>query len=789
MPMPYTLDNNATTTDTLSSNTTAQLFLEYAQAVNPFREIWDEAQRQGKTSAVDALERFPPNATCELALAADMLRQLTTGLHGHDRIQHFRGEVLDVKWDAETSRWQVKYLDADGQNVGGLASPMVVFCTGSTPKVLSFNREEPTTMIPLMTALSPTELQKALPPTPQTPDSTSSQLMGSERPLVVGVVGASHSAILVLKNLVTLAATSHQHFRVLWFTRHAKLRYAEARKGGWILHDNTGLKGEAADFARDNLDGDKLMSGPAANVITQVDCSAGGNEMLSRLLKECDFAVQAIGFKKSPIRLGWTWPDFDHTTGRFQATDFVGGRKVYPQGMFGAGIAFPERVVDPEGNQEFAVGFWKFMKFLKRVVPDWVASVSDSLQQNVQSFQTSDAPNPAFRKVEVPGPTPSFLPKLRGDTNVPVASSPPVRASDPPKPPFRKFLAAEDRQLFLGYYGWDNRVPESLQRERNFIRKWKVLVKKEKDLFLQEQYFSAKVREFVARQQIFDAKEANLIAKQRAISSKGRAYLARRREILARCDGSGSFDGEPEITKQQMQEEINQSATMGDDLISEILNTFARRGEEEKLTRRGRKRRSEANLTTQGADESEPWPLLPSSEGEDSSVVAKEAPPLDGMERKIEHRMDFIEHALRQGMRGPDEPLDPVGLVLLKGLRGSTAVPSDAPAKQEISAQVHQVREELREGLSGSEAVSDAPKKQEFPAQVDPVREALLAAMRGEEPDTEKLTLRERFPWRPRRIAQRQLKKARRNETPGEYWMKLKSERESLASKVDDPPE
>jgi hypothetical protein len=33
----------------------------------------------------------------------------------------------------------------------------------------------------------------------------------------------------------------------------------------------------------------------------------------------------------------------------------------------------PNRVVDPHGNEEYAVGFWKFMKFLKRVVPSWLA--------------------------------------------------------------------------------------------------------------------------------------------------------------------------------------------------------------------------------------------------------------------------------------------------------------------------------------------------------------------------------------------------------------------------------
>jgi hypothetical protein len=28
-------------------------------------------------------------------------------------------------------------------------------------------------------------------------------------------------------------------------------------------------------------------------------------------------------------------------------------------------------VVDPEGNVEFAVGLYKFMNYLKRVVPNW----------------------------------------------------------------------------------------------------------------------------------------------------------------------------------------------------------------------------------------------------------------------------------------------------------------------------------------------------------------------------------------------------------------------------------
>lgn len=60
-------------------------------------------------------------------------------------------------------------------------------------------------------------------------------------------------------------------------------------------------------------------------------------------------------------------PIYDNTTGGFADEK---GEKV--EGLFGAGIAWPERVVDPEGNIEHAVGLWKFMSYLQRVVPNWL---------------------------------------------------------------------------------------------------------------------------------------------------------------------------------------------------------------------------------------------------------------------------------------------------------------------------------------------------------------------------------------------------------------------------------
>jgi hypothetical protein len=208
--------------------------------------------------------------------------------------------------------------------------------------------------------LKPSELAETLP---------------TDKPLTVAVVGASHSAILAIMNLTKLAQTSHPLLRIRWFTRHA-LRYAEY-KDGWVLRDNTGLKGLAADFARSELEDEKLRTSRAGQVLAKIDC-AGGKEaeasQYRRHLPGCEYLVQAVGFTRSslpnlfkngaPLAIG-----FDHDSGRFHEP----GNSSDVPGLFGAGIAFPERVVDPLGNEEYAVGFWKFMKFLKRVVPSWTS--------------------------------------------------------------------------------------------------------------------------------------------------------------------------------------------------------------------------------------------------------------------------------------------------------------------------------------------------------------------------------------------------------------------------------
>lgn len=199
-------------------------------------------------------------------------------------------------------------------------------------------------------------------------------------PATVAVVGASHSAVLVLMNLCNLAQTSHPHLRVKWFTR-SKLQYAEFMDG-WILRDNTGLKGEAAVWARENLDDDVLASSPIASIVEKVWLGSAKSspeqeaEIYTQELPSCTHIVQAVGFKRNPLpaltmeETGQRiTPVYDPIDGGF--TDNK-GKKV--QGLYGAGIAWPERVTDPHGNVEYAVGFWKFMRYIRKVSPEWAAN-------------------------------------------------------------------------------------------------------------------------------------------------------------------------------------------------------------------------------------------------------------------------------------------------------------------------------------------------------------------------------------------------------------------------------
>ncbi|TKX24294.1 pyridine nucleotide-disulfide oxidoreductase-like protein 3 [Elsinoe australis] len=340
------------------SNTKTKLFIDFAEALTPFRKALEKTP---SPNAIDRLREFDQDKATQLGNAADMLLMLTRGLMQLPGVAVRKGRVTSASVDSHKG-WtiQVSLAGSDSPmqtQPSTVISDRLILCTGSSPNDSPLPVDVPgLANIHLDTALSPSLIANFLP---------------KDKKTTVAVVGASHSAVLVLMNLSQLALSTHPNLHIKWFTRHS-LRYAEFMDG-WILRDNTGLKGEAATWAKQNLEPEKLPSSPVAKCITPISYEKE-NEIkeYEEHLPGCDYYVQAIGYSRDPIpqikRGVGTVDDikYDHLTGSFSDGK---GEKV--PGMYGAGIAWPERVTDPYGNVEYAVGFFKFMKYLKRVSCDW----------------------------------------------------------------------------------------------------------------------------------------------------------------------------------------------------------------------------------------------------------------------------------------------------------------------------------------------------------------------------------------------------------------------------------
>lgn len=86
------------------SNTKVNLFLQFADVIEPFRQIVSAATRP---NAITALQDLPQEKGCELGKAADMCLMLTQGLRRHfpEARQH-HGKVTQAVLDKVRVKWQ-----------------------------------------------------------------------------------------------------------------------------------------------------------------------------------------------------------------------------------------------------------------------------------------------------------------------------------------------------------------------------------------------------------------------------------------------------------------------------------------------------------------------------------------------------------------------------------------------------------------------------------------------------------------------------------------------------------
>jgi thioredoxin reductase len=319
------------------SNTKVKMFAQWATATDAFSEVIDAAPPD---NPYQKMLTFDQDKGCLLGDAIGVAQMLSDGLRQDQRVSSILGVVKKVKRQGEG--W---FLPEHN-----IMAKKVVLAQGSHPK-----KWDPATkkdlaflqQVDLETCLTPSEVKKVVPE-------------GS----VVGVIGSSHSAVLAMKNLYEIPGV-----RIVNLYR-SPLLYAEY-KDDWILYDNTGLKGIAADWSKE------ILENPDPRRITRINTKAEDTSFgfLQRILKDCTHLVAAVGYVHNPRPSIGIPPYsancsiwFDPDTGKIKAN----GLPV--PGLYGVGIAWPERVIDKAGNIESAVGWFKFMKFVKRVGPQWAKS-------------------------------------------------------------------------------------------------------------------------------------------------------------------------------------------------------------------------------------------------------------------------------------------------------------------------------------------------------------------------------------------------------------------------------
>ena len=310
------------------SNTKVKLFQQYVTTSPSLDRYASEALAQ--------FDSQDPDRGCSLSFAVRMVKTLTDSIRQHDtsRVRCSENFVKELRF--QDGKW---HFDS------GEVVEQVYLATGSAPS--KYRSPEGVQDIDLDLALKPSNLPHVV----------------SESD-VVGVVGSSHSAMLALRNLVDCKLRPK---KIINFYR-SPLLYA-IYMDNWILYDNTGLKGEVADWSKQEVDTGNLE---AKGVVTRICVKDRTMEEQLELWRGCTKLIQAVGFSRNPL------PKIIVDGKELVNAEYDPLSARIADGLFGYGIAFPEQTTDPYGNRELAVGLWKFMRYARETVSKHALHLSSS---------------------------------------------------------------------------------------------------------------------------------------------------------------------------------------------------------------------------------------------------------------------------------------------------------------------------------------------------------------------------------------------------------------------------
>lgn len=292
---------------TVPGNTKTSLYIDFIQACKTFQEC--------APYAVQELYNYSLVKEYPLSIIVKPLQDITNCMRF--KVTSYQTLLTGLEYSSDT--WHIELangIEFDAQRV--------VLATGAHPRSLQY--EECSEEIPLDYALNKDLLAQLV-----TPGDT------------VAVIGSAHSAVLVLKFLSELPVA-----RIINFYKKPFVYTQDM--GGWLLYSSSGLKGIAAEWAKNVLE-----KNPPCN-LARIYNSENARKAW---LPVCTKIIYAAGFERNPIP-GCN-PEMEYNT----QTGFIA------PGLFGIGIAFPEVIVDQAGNTEYKIGLNSFMQHALDMLPVW----------------------------------------------------------------------------------------------------------------------------------------------------------------------------------------------------------------------------------------------------------------------------------------------------------------------------------------------------------------------------------------------------------------------------------
>jgi hypothetical protein len=267
------------------------------------------------------LAKLGRNDYCMLKPVADIFQRISRKFEHDLNLVCVREMVTSLKKQGTT--WQVT------TNNQQFLTEKVILANGARPIIPKLPFTVTQTVIPVVDALTPTILK-------------------SHQLTRVAVFGASHTAILVMKNLIDMGIPVLNIFK-------SPILFAKINDDG-LENWYTGLKGVAADWAKNNIVQDL---NPLLERVHLEQLMLEG----SLILEGCSHVVYGVGFETNPIP-GFV-PSERTENGMIQ------------DGVMGIGIAYPGTETDCKGKKEFAIGFVPCLKALQKDLERWINQESE----------------------------------------------------------------------------------------------------------------------------------------------------------------------------------------------------------------------------------------------------------------------------------------------------------------------------------------------------------------------------------------------------------------------------